>query len=293
MPQYNGTNRTQVYTRTTARQSRARVIAQARYRAISERRLKRLLGRRQALVSQIEDLTNTRDYLTNMDRRRSSDIGRNIAAGSSNREPAQHDYSNPNHNTRPTESNQSTPDETTTETTITNENTTQQDSRARQRHESGASREAPSSSHSRVIDDWARDRRRRIQFAKRINLQSDSYQIRRSYNHRGSINLTANSQRSVDHQENHSMNLQSENTHTVARELSSSATSHQSSLVENTERMTENLEENYPATTVEPEVVATPESSMFNSLSSATAMRSNLNQTELLDSPQISRVSIR
>ena len=73
------------------------------------------------------------------------------------------------------------------------------------------------------------------------------------------------------------MNLQSENTHTVARELSSSATSHQSSLVENTERMTENLEENYPATTVEPEVVATPESTMFNSLSSATAMRSNLN----------------
>ena len=273
VPQYNGTNRTQVYTRTTARQSRARVIAQARYRAISERRLKRLLGRRQALVSQIEDLTNTRDYLTNMDRRRSSDIGRDIAAGSSNREPAQHDYSNPDLDTRTTESNQSTPDDTTRETTITNENTTQQD----RSHETSASREAPSSSHSRVIDDWARDRRRRIEFAKRINLQSDSYQIRRSYNHRGSINLTANSQRSVDHQENHSMNLQSENTHTVARELSSSATSHQSSLVENTERMTENLEENYPATTVEPEVVATPESSMFNSLSSATAMRSNLN----------------
>ena len=68
VPQYNGTNRTQVYARSTAR-----ARAQERYREISERRLRRrMLGRRQALVSQIEELRNARDYLIDIDRRNTS-----------------------------------------------------------------------------------------------------------------------------------------------------------------------------------------------------------------------------
>ena len=74
-----------MYARVSARESRARIIAQENYRAISERRLRRLLGRRQALVTQIEDLRNARDYLTNIDRRRSTNLllGREDTTGRS------------------------------------------------------------------------------------------------------------------------------------------------------------------------------------------------------------------
>ena len=245
IPQYNGTNRTQVYARSTAR-----ARAQERYREISERRLRRrMLGRRQALVSQIEELRNARDYLIDIDRRNTSAlIGRGNGPEAAIPTPEQLGQGN---NEASVTSSLGTSN-LEQEVTNTYNDTNRQD--GAQNRESRA--------ETRAIDDWARARRRRLESYRRRNLQSDSYQIRRSYNHFGALNNALNRRHATNRDNNQT------NTH-----FETNRSREQGNITETHNQITAETVDNSNNTElssriIEPEVVALPESSSLTTMNS-------------------------
>ena len=248
-----------MYARVSARESRARIIAQENYRAISERRLRRLLGRRQALVTQIEDLRNARDYLTNIDRRRSTNLllGREDTTGRSLEATV---------DTRPNDS---------AGNSLANEVNNATNQLPRNAEDSQA-RNLPVK--TRVIDDWARARRRRLEFNRRRNLQSDSYQIRRSYNRYGALNITSNLRNaSADHENRSGSTLTGEDP--SESQQSNNFDNNQHNLpISNNETNREHLRNSPMSVVVEPNVLALPESSAFTSIMPA---ENRINQSQL------------
>ena len=249
VPQYNGTNRTQVYARSTAR-----ARAQERYREISERRLRRrMLGRRQALVSQIEELRNARDYLIDIDRRNTSALlGRGNGPETAISTPEQ--LGQGNHEASATLSLGTSNLEQEVANTYNGTN----------RQDGAQTRE--SRAETRAIDDWARARRRRLESYRRRNLQSDSYQIRRSYNHFGALNNALNRRHATnrDNQTN--------------TQFETNRTRDQGNITETHNQITADTVDNSNNTElssriIEPEVVALPESSRLTTVNS----RSNSN----------------
>ena len=248
VPQYNGTNRTQVY----ASRSTARARAQERYREISERRLRRsvesrrrMISRRQALVSQIEELRNARDYLIDIDRRSTTSLeSHRTEPEASMSSLDQHGSEAHNTLSAPTRNPPNViPEFTNTgNDTSTNNEAQSRDSRA----------------ETRVIDDWARARRRRLESYRRRNLQPDSYQIRRSYNHYGALNAALN-RRNTSNRDINTFN----ETNRTQQQVNESETSNP---ITQSPDDRNNME--YSPRIIEPEVVALPESSRLQTVNS-------------------------
>ena len=251
----------------SARDSRVRMTAQQRYRAISERRLRRLLGRRQALVSQIEDLRNARDYLTNIDRRYSSNA--NVQDGDIPMQSLVHTTTtpnNPSNNLQNVQQDQISMRENSRDFTLRNTSATPSPN-----SNGGEITERDGTPQTRVIDEWARVRRGRIEFDRRRNLQSDSYQIRRSYNHYGTFSSRLSRNNSSSNSMTQGRNIeQSQSEQTMSDERRLNTSGNQPTL---------------PSIAIEPNVVAFPESSFHTSLEFPNARQhldvvSNGNETE-------------
>ena len=204
-----------------------------------------MISRRQALVSQIEELRNARDYLIDIDRRSTSSLESHTTEPEASMSLSdQHGSGAHNALSAPTRN----PPNVIPEFTNTgNDSSTNNEAQSRD-----------SRAETRVIDDWARARRRRLETYRRRNLQPDSYQIRRSYNHYGALNAAFHRRNSS----NREINISNE-TNITQEQVNVSETSNPI-----TESPDGRNDMDYSPRIIEPDVVALPESSRLQTVNS-------------------------